>query len=66
MTQSAESRYENDPAFHTLVDIIYKWVVENQYTPSEVRDAAMLAALHYEMYYARTHSVVPNINKEAP
>ena len=44
----ADERYLRDPAFHQLVDLIEQWVATQQYTPTEVREAAMLAALHYE------------------
>lgn len=50
---SSEERYRNDPAFHRLVDTIYVWICEQHYTPSEVRDAAMLAALKFEYLHMR-------------
>ena len=53
---SPRERYYNDPAFHTLVDIMIHAIMENNYTPSEMRDAALLASIRYE----ETH-VVPRI-----
>ena len=50
---TAEERYLNDPIFHTLVDMIYIAIERKQYTPTEVRDAAMLASLKYEYRHAR-------------
>jgi len=50
---TAEDRYHNDPIFHTLVDQIYAAILQKHYTPTEVRDAAMLASLKYEYTHAR-------------
>ena len=51
---TAEERYHHDPHFRVLVDAIYAAIVEMKYTPTEVRDAAMLAAIKYEMTYVRS------------
>ena len=55
----AEDRYLHDPVFKTLVDFIYRGIEEKQYTPTEVRDAAMLAAIKYEMNHVRHFGVFP-------
>lgn len=54
MPMSAEDRYRYDPVFSQLVDMIYAGIVDHQFTPTEVRDAAMLAAMKYEMKYSRS------------
>lgn len=46
-------RYEHDPSFKALVDLIHKWIIDCQYTPTEVREAAMLAAIHHSSYTLR-------------
>lgn len=46
---SPEYRYFNDPVFHQLVDTLEALVREAELTPSEIREAAMLACIHYEM-----------------
>lgn len=43
------SRYRNDPQFSALVNQIRQWIHNLHYTPSEVREAAMLAAVLEEM-----------------
>jgi len=43
-----EERYLTDPFFHRLVDMIEKMLHEAQTTPSEVREAALLACIHFE------------------
>jgi hypothetical protein len=49
----AEERYRRDPVFHALVNFIYDSIVRCDYTPTELREAAMLAAIKYEQNYAR-------------
>lgn len=46
---TTRERYESDPTFHSLVDFIRQGIRENRYTPSEVREAAVLAAYLEEM-----------------
>lgn len=46
---SAKERYRNDPVFHRLVDVIRSMLRDNQATPSELREALMLAAYLEEM-----------------
>lgn len=55
----AEERYLHDPVFHRLVDMIFHAIVEKQYTATEVRDAAMLAAIRYEQTHIRRFHVFP-------
>lgn len=43
------SRYRTDPHFSALVDQIRMWIRRLDYTPSEVREAGMLAAVLEEM-----------------
>lgn len=42
-------RYKRDPKFAALVQIIESYLHAAEFTPTEVREAAMLAATHYEM-----------------
>ncbi len=44
----AQDMYNHDPVFKMLVDTIYSGMVKMEYTASDVRAAAMLAALHFE------------------
>jgi hypothetical protein len=43
-----EERYKEDPIFHGLVDMIKNAIYQKTYTPTEVREAAILASLMYE------------------
>ena len=45
---SGEDRYRYDAEFHALVDTMLSAIMRLQYTPSEMRDAVMVASLMYE------------------
>ena len=53
---SSEERYKSDPIFAAVVDVLYSMLdrSDNMYTPTELREAAMLAALKYEYTHVRT------------
>ena len=44
----ATDRYKNDPMFRALVDNLRHQIMEARYTPTEIREAAMLAQIMYE------------------
>ena len=46
--RSACGRYEQDPHFRTLVDTLYSCIDRADFTPTEIRQAAMLAQIMYE------------------
>jgi len=41
-------RYEKDCTFRTLVDLMVSMIEKDQYTPTETREAAMLAQIIFE------------------
>ena len=41
-------RYERDPLFRTMVDTLIACIERGQLTPTEAREAAMLAQILYE------------------
>jgi hypothetical protein len=43
-----DERYQRDPMFRHLVDQLHHQIREARYTPTEIREAAMLAQIHYE------------------
>lgn len=45
---TVEERYARDPHFRGLVDILEHQIRLANYTPTEIREAAMLAQIHYE------------------
>lgn len=46
-------RYANDPHFHTLVDAMQAHILAGQFTPTEIREAALLAQIIYEETHIR-------------
>jgi hypothetical protein len=55
---SPQERYEYDAQFRQLVDTLTSFIVNCQFSPSELREAAMLAAIRYEMIHARPSYIV--------
>lgn len=43
-----EERYQYDPSFRNLVDTIYTFILQGNFTPTEIREAAMLAQIKFE------------------
>lgn len=43
-----QDRYENDSAFRHLVDMLEATINTGNYTPTEVREAAVLAQIRWE------------------
>ncbi len=50
---SAHERYKTDAQFRFLVDAILGALHQAEYTPSEVREAAILACIKYEMTHLK-------------
>lgn len=48
-----EDRYLNDPVYKTLVDTMYHVMCQGNFTPSELREAAMLAAMKFEALHTK-------------
>ena len=46
-------RYEHDPLFRRLVDLMHGVLEEGTYTPTEIREAAMLAQILHEDRHPR-------------
>ena len=61
-TLSAEDRYQTDPEFHRLVQSLYHLIEDARYTPTELRDALILAATKYEMTHLRMSHMMDEIN----
>lgn len=50
-----ESRYHRDPSFKALVDTLHAMICKATYTPTEVREAALLACIHHDSHTARQY-----------
>lgn len=48
-----EERYHRDPLFRSLVDVITHYIASCTFTPTELREAVILAAIRYERVATR-------------
>lgn len=55
--RSIKDRYETDNSYRRCVDSMEYMIHEKQFTPSEMREMAVLASIHYEMAAARPLTV---------
>ncbi len=46
-------KYRNDSAFHRLVDKMLAMIYQSEFTPGEMREAAIFASIRYEMENVR-------------
>ena len=58
--KTPQEKYENDAPYTHLVDTIEKLIHNAQFTPSEVREAAILACIHFEMRSSYRFDSVPS------
>lgn len=54
----ARERYNNDPQFRALVDLMLSYITRYEFTPSEVRIASMMASMKAEYISLRPGFVV--------
>lgn len=66
MRLATQERYERDQVFAYIVDTLYSMLCVNhdklQFTPTEMREAAMLACMKYENTHLRPMFVVESTN----
>lgn len=55
---TARDRYRSDPQFHNLVDYMTAAIHRCDFTPSEMREAALLASINYEMTHIRDRYIM--------
>ena len=51
------NRYDRDPQFRTLVDMLEHLIDNAKMTPTEVREAAILATIHYEQRRIKSYII---------
>ena len=57
--KSPREKYLNDPEYHNLVRMLENFVETARFTPSELREAAVLACINYEMRHVREQTIDP-------
>lgn len=57
--KTPRDKYMNDPEYHSLVAMLEQFIERAQFTPSELREAAVLACINYEMRHVRQRTIDP-------
>lgn len=60
----ADKRYRDDMQFKSLVDTLYAMISRLDFTPTEIREAAMLAQLKYELDHPRPITLSADLMRE--
>ena len=65
MTDTPRDKYMLDPAYKALVDMIEHMIHRAEFSPSEIREATMLACINYEMHTLRSYhiKITPEMNE---
>lgn len=61
--KSPKEKYMNDPEYHQLVDMLESFIDLARFTPSELREAAVLASINYEMRHVRDFVIDPKTHE---
>lgn len=59
--KSPKEKYMNDPEYHNLVCVLESLIETARFTPSELREACILASINYEMRHVRDFNKDPRI-----
>ena len=51
--KTPRDKYLNDPEYHNLVNMLESFIEQARFTPSELREACVLASVNYEMRHIR-------------
>jgi len=57
--KTPREKYMNDPDYHQLVNMLEQFIERARFTPSELREAAVLACINYEMRHVRGATIDP-------
>jgi hypothetical protein len=52
--KTPRDKYHNDPQFNSLVNLLESFIYSAQFTPSELREACVMASINYEMKHIGT------------
>ena len=56
-----EYRYEHDANFRSIVDLLHYFIQKAEFTPTEMREAALLACIHHDRYQLRRQYLNPDM-----
>jgi hypothetical protein len=60
--KSPKDKYMNDPEYHHLVCTLEQLIEQARFTPSELREACVLASINYEMRHVRDMHIDPRVD----
>lgn len=60
--KSPKEKYMNDPEYHALVRMLEGMIEQARFTPSELREACVLASINYEMRHVRSAHIDPRLD----
>ena len=61
--KTPREKYMNDPDYNRLVNMLETFIEQARFTPSELREAAVLASINYEMRHIRDFHIDPVLEK---
>lgn len=59
--KTPREKYMNDSEYHHLVVTLERLIEEARFTPSELREACLLASINYEMRHVREQNINPEV-----
>ncbi len=59
--KTPKEKYLNDPEYHHLVQTLEHLIESARFTPSELREACILASINYEMRHVRSTGIDPRL-----
>ncbi len=60
--KTPKDKYTHDPEYRYLVDMMEQLIERAQFTPSELREASILACINYEMRRVRHEQMSPRLD----
>lgn len=61
--KTPKEKYMNDPEYNHLVNTLEDLINQARFTPSELREACILASINYEMRHIRECTIDPKLNE---
>lgn len=61
--KTPREKYMNDPEYHSLVNLLESFIEGARFTPSELREACILASINYEMRRVREKQFDPRVQE---
>lgn len=59
--KTPKEKYMNDLEYQYLVKTLEGLIEQARFTPSELREACILASINYEMRHIRDHNIDPRV-----